>query len=257
MQIIPAIDIFENQCVRLTGGVFASRKDYSLDPYEMARTFVRAGASHLHIVDLEGAKDGRVVNWSSIEKILSLEDVAVQVGGGIRTEEEIERLIGLGAKRIIIGSIAVRSQELFYSWVKRFSPKLFCVALDLKDGKLAFEGWQQFDSSDLPGVILRMIDLGIDRVLSTDIRRDGLLAGPNLDLYRKLIGDFPAVEWIASGGVRSEEDVQALEEAGVAGVIIGKALYEGKIKLNELLIRYQRDSGRQIPGPAGRDGAKS
>ena len=242
MQIIPAIDIFENQCVRLTAGMFDSRKDYSLDPFEMARSFVQAGAEYLHVVDLEGAKEGRVVNWDSIEKILSIEGAVVQVGGGIRTEEEIERLIGLGADRIIIGSIAVRSQDLFTDWVRRFTPKRFCVALDLKDGKLAFEGWQQFDRTDFPGFISRMIVLGIDRFLSTDIRRDGLLAGPNVDLYKRLIADFPGVEWIASGGVSSKEDLRALEEAGVAGVIIGKALYEGKIKLDEILNEFKRNS---------------
>jgi phosphoribosylformimino-5-aminoimidazole carboxamide ribotide isomerase len=235
MHVIPAIDIFHDQCVRLTEGNFAMRTDYSFDPFLMAKRFVNAGATHLHVVDLEGAKEGCVVNWSSIEKIRQLNNLFLQVGGGVRTEAEAERLIALGIDRVIVGSIALRSFDVFQRWCVRFGSDRFCIAVDVKDGFLATDGWQEVGSKTIEEILPQFLEIGVRCFLSTDIRRDGTLSGPNIALYSSLVKAFPNVEWIASGGVRSHDDLRALEHAGVAGVVIGKAFYEGTLRLEEML----------------------
>jgi len=234
MRIIPAIDIFEGKCVRLTEGVFSTQKVYSDDPFTMAERFLQTGAKELHVVDLEGAKNGRVMNFPTIERILALKNIAVQVGGGIRTEGEVERLLNAGATRIVIGSMAIRNPEIVATWVPIFGGNKFIAALDFKDTELATEGWQESQVADMKEVVLRMVNLGIGTFLSTDIRRDGTMKGPNVMLYRGLVQNFPGVKWIASGGVRSMDDIRALEDTGVDGVIVGKALYEGHLSLDSL-----------------------
>mgnify|MGYP001253978530 CR=1 FL=1 len=234
MRIIPSIDIYQNRCVRLKQGDFSARTDYELEPSAMAGQLVHSGARHLHIVDLEGAKAGRIVNWHSIEKIRRIQEITIQAGGGVRTAEDVDRMLQSGVNRVVIGSVALRSPETLKLWIGRHGADAFCVAIDIKDGQAAYQGWQELDQSDLSGVIARLVDIGVSRFLSTDIRRDGMMQGPNLELYRTLIGEFPAVEWLASGGVRSKEDVRDLENVGVAGVIIGKALHEGAMDLRDL-----------------------
>ncbi|MBI1807119.1 MAG: 1-(5-phosphoribosyl)-5-[(5-phosphoribosylamino)methylideneamino]imidazole-4-carboxamide isomerase [Ignavibacteria bacterium] len=235
MQIIPAIDIIEGQCVRLVEGEFSTRTNYSNDPAVMAEQFLRAGARHLHVVDLEGAKEGRVVNWKSIERILSVKGLEVQVGGGIRADVDIDRLLRMGAARVVVGSVAVRSPETVKPWAEKFGAETLCIALDLKDGRLAYDGWQNVDARRLSDVVPVMLQSGINRFLSTDIRRDGTLAGPNLELYSMLVRTYPQAQWFASGGVHSVENVRALKSIGVAGVIIGKAFYEGTLRVEELI----------------------
>jgi phosphoribosylformimino-5-aminoimidazole carboxamide ribotide isomerase len=234
VRIIPAIDIFGGKCVRLAQGVFADRTEYSDDPRAMAEKFIRSGAKFLHVVDLEGAKENRLINWKSIEDILACDKLEIQVGGGIRSSDDIARLLKAGASRVVVGSIAVRSPETLQEWCREFGAGKFCVALDIKDGRVAYSGWMQSDEIDLHAVIERTAALGVKRFLSTDIRRDGLLAGPNVALYADLVQSFPGLEWLASGGVRSRDDVNALKSAGVFGAIIGKALYEGTLRLEEL-----------------------
>lgn len=234
MQVIPAIDIFDGRCVRLSEGSFTQRTTYSPDPFDMASAFAEAGAACLHVVDLEGAKEGRVTNWASVERILSLKSVSVQVGGGIRTEAEAERLVTLGAAYIVVGSAAIRTPAIFDAWIRRFGPRRFCLAVDVRDGQIAVEGWQQPGGRSIHDIVAEAAGKGIRRFLSTDIRRDGMLGGPNLELYRTLVRDFPDLEWIASGGVRSKADISSLEQTGVAGVVVGKALYEGGLALKDL-----------------------
>lgn len=234
MRIIPAIDIFEGRCVRLTGGIFDSRTQYPPEPASAARAFERSGARYLHVVDLEGAKEGRVVNWGSLERIRESTGAIVKVGGGVRTETEVYRLLGLGFDRVIVGSIALESPQLLAGWVARFGAEKFCIALDVKDGRLASAGWQHLHGSTIRHIVPQLAGLGLKLFLSTDIRRDGTLAGPNLPLYSSLVREFPDREWLASGGVRSVEDVAALARAGLAGVVIGKALYEGTVRLEDL-----------------------
>jgi phosphoribosylformimino-5-aminoimidazole carboxamide ribotide isomerase len=235
MQIIPAIDIFEGHCVRLVQGVFSDQTNYCHDPYAMAQQFIRSGARYLHVVDLEGTKNGHVINWDSIEKILSLKGLKVQVGGGIRSGEDVNRLLKLGAVNIVLGSVAVQSSHLVELWCRQFGADKFCIALDMKDGFIAYSGWQATEKIEPNILIQRMIDFGITNFLSTDIRRDGTLAGPNLELYKTLVRQFPSVRWLASGGVRSVDDVRALAHTGVSGAVIGKALYEGTLRLEELM----------------------
>ena len=176
-----------------------------------------------------------MINWSSIEKIASIQGMEIQLGGGVRTESDIDRLRSINISYIIVGSIAIQSPETLNLWIEKYGAQQFCVALDIKDNQLAFAGWQELQNLQLTDVIQNLISLGISRFLSTDIRRDGTLAGPNTELYTSLVQQFPKVTWLASGGVRSIEDVQNLKAKGVAGAIIGKALYEGTIKLDQLL----------------------
>ena len=235
MQIIPAIDIFQGQCVRLTEGLFTRKTDYGITPSEVADRFLKEGAEYLHVVDLEGAKEGKVINWKSIESVARFAGRRMEIGGGIRTDEEVERLLVLDIDRIVIGSVALQSPNILSAWVKRFGSERFAVALDIRDGIIAYAGWQQTGKDTISDVAGELIKTGIGTFLSTDITRDGRLAGPNLALYDKLVKEFPEADWIASGGVRGRGDVEALRDTGVAGVVIGKALYEGTLRLEEVL----------------------
>lgn len=234
MRILPAIDIFRGACVRLTQGNFSRSQEYPATPREMAERFAAAGAEWIHVVDLEGAREGRVTNWDSILAIRSLGGVALQFGGGVRTTAEVARLAELGVDRIIVGSVALRRRRLFRSWLREFGAGKFRVALDVRDGLLALAGWQESASRTIDDVVPGLIDDGVTQILSTDIGRDGTLAGPNLALYEGLAGRYPSVEWYASGGVRSLDDIEMLRATHVAGVIVGKAIYEGAIPLAEL-----------------------
>jgi phosphoribosylformimino-5-aminoimidazole carboxamide ribotide isomerase len=235
MQIIPAIDIFQNSCVRLTGGIFADRTDYRLVPADVAKSFLRDGATYLHVVDLEGAKEGKVLNWKAIEAVAREAGAKMEVGGGIRTEKEIDRLLGFGIDKIVVGSIALQDPELLGRWIARFGSDRICVALDVRDGGIAYAGWREVGNETIGEVATRLIADGIRTFLSTDVARDGRLSGPNIALYSLLVRTFPGIRWLASGGVRTTEDVDALRGTGVAGAVIGKALYEGHLRLDELI----------------------
>ena len=237
MQIIPAIDIFQGKCVRLEEGIFARRTEYPDDPQVTAQRFASSGAKYLHIVDLEGAKEGRILHWNMLEKILSGTKLDVQVGGGVRTVEDVQRLLNAGASRVIVGSVAIRSPEKTDAWCRQFGADKFCVALDTKDSSLLHGGWQEKGEQLLKEVVVRIAALGVRRFLATDVRRDGMLAGPNLKLYADLVQEFPHLEWVASGGVRSSDDILALDHIGLFGVIIGKALYNGTLLLEEAINR--------------------
>ena len=234
MQILPAIDIFRGACVRLTQGNYSRSQSYPSTPREMAERFVAAGAKWIHVVDLEGAKEGRVMNWDAIAAVRSLGGAAMQVGGGVRTTAEVERLVGLGVDRIIVGSVALLQREILREWIKTFGAEKFRVALDLRDGLLAVAGWRESSARTIDEVVPGLLDDGITQILSTDISRDGTLAGPNLALYENLAARYPSAAWFASGGVRSVDDIEKLRTTGVAGVIVGKAIYEGTITLGEL-----------------------
>ncbi len=235
MQIIPAIDIFEKQCVRLTRGVFSELTDYGLDPGFVAERFITEGATYLHVVDLEGARKGCVVNWESIEAVASAASGRLEVGGGVRTDREIDRLLSLGIDRVVLGSIALKAPETLRLWVKRYGGDRICAALDVKDNGIAYAAWQKVDRRNIHDGVKIFIDAGVHAVLSTDITRDGLMAGPNLELYSGLVKAYPSLEWIASGGVRSKGDLDVLRMTGVHGVVIGKALYEGHGTLKDYL----------------------
>ena len=236
MQIIPSIDIVDGKCVRLLKGNYEEKTTYSARPAEMADRFISSGATSLHIVDLDGAKKGCVTNWSALQEILQLRGVEFQVGGGLRTESEVDRLLDLGATRVVIGSATLESPDRVERWVQRFGPLKFCVALDLEDGRLAHQGWLRKSDKTLATAVAEMTKFGITRFLSTDIRKDGTLEGPNMDLYAMLVQTYPDINWLASGVVQSVEDVRSLKEIGVFGAIIGKALFEDKLRLEQLLV---------------------
>jgi len=235
MLIIPAIDIIKNSCVRLSEGSYSSVKNYAVAPAAMAQEFVDAGAKHLHIVDLEGAKTGSVVNWDSLLAIRELSGITLQFGGGVRTDADVKCLIDIGINRIIIGSVALLSPDLLQRWIDRFGADQFCVALDLKEGNLTTHGWQKLTQTTLNEIVPVLMKIGVRNFLSTDIRKDGMLSGPNVELYKNLVDTFPTARWFASGGVHSLDDIRKLKTTDVAGVVIGKALYEGTLQLKNAL----------------------
>jgi phosphoribosylformimino-5-aminoimidazole carboxamide ribotide isomerase len=233
VQIIPAIDIIGGKCIRLAEGNFEARKEYGTDAVEMAKCFLLDGARFLHIVDIEGAKEGRIVNWQAIEGLGKLEGLRVQVGGGVRSDSDVEKLLSMGVQRVVIGSLAIRSPEKLKGWAERFSPDKFCIAIDLKNGEIAYSGWQRSAPISLKIIIPNLIESGFSSFLSTDIKRDGMMNGPNIEMYNNLVNEFPQVKWLASGGVTSVADLRSLKQTGVAGAIIGKAFYEGILSYKE------------------------
>ncbi len=235
MQVIPSIDIADGKCVRLLKGDYRQMTVYSSSVVETAKQFIDSGATAIHVVDLDGAKEGRVTNRNAIRDITALRGVEVQVGGGIRTDEEIRQLLDIGAKRVVVGSVVVRSDRLVGEWAARFGPDKFCIALDLRNGRLAYQGWQMQSDADVIGVVTDVMRCGINRFLSTDITKDGTLGGPNAEMYRSFVNNVPTANWFASGGVGSVGDIRALSSTGVSGVIVGKALMEGKVRLRDLL----------------------
>jgi len=234
MRIIPAIDIIDGKCVRLSQGDYQQKKVYHENPAEVARSFADAGLEYLHLVDLDGAKAGKVTNWQVVEDITKHTDLKIDFGGGIKTQQEIERLFALGVMQVNLGSIAVKQPELVQEWIAAFGPDKIILSADAKNEMVAIAGWQENSSISLSDFIAGYIDKGIRYITCTDISTDGMLAGPNTELYRKLLGQFAGIRLIASGGVSSYADLETLKGTGVDGVIIGKAIYEGRVTLAEL-----------------------
>ncbi len=237
MLILPAIDLRGGRCVRLIQGDPEAETRYSDDPVAIAKAFLEAGAQWLHVVDLDGAFSGVGGNRSAIADIVHSVDVSVQVGGGIRCEEDVESLLGLGVRRVIIGTAAVENPELVRWSVEKYGPEAVAVAIDARDGRIATEGWQQLTSLDALALAQRMVEFGVRWAVYTDIGRDGMLAGPNVNAIRRFARES-GLRVIASGGIASLEDLSRLaqvEADGVAAVIVGKALYEGVFTLPDAL----------------------
>jgi phosphoribosylformimino-5-aminoimidazole carboxamide ribotide isomerase len=234
MRIIPAIDIIDGKCVRLTQGDYDQKKIYNESPVEVAKMFEDAGIKHLHLVDLDGAKAGKVINYSTIESVCGNTNLHIDFGGGIKTTEELQTVLGLGVKQITAGSIAVKNPELVTDWLSRFGGEKVILGADVQDGKIAIGGWQETTAVCIEDFIQHFMDKGIQSVISTDIATDGMLSGPSIELYRKLVNRFPDLDIIASGGVSSMDDLESLKQTAVKGVIIGKAIYENKISLKDL-----------------------
>jgi phosphoribosylformimino-5-aminoimidazole carboxamide ribotide isomerase len=235
VRIIPAIDIIDGKCVRLTQGDYAQQKTYHENPLDVARSFEAAGLSYLHLVDLDGAKAGKVTNWAVVENITRHTGLQVDFGGGIKTEAEIERLLSLGVKQVNLGSIAVKSESLVAEWIRKFGAETIILSADVKDEKVAIHGWQQNSEIKLTDFITSYARHGIKYITCTDIQTDGMLSGPNTTLYSKILSNHPGIKLIASGGVSGMQDLSGLRETGVDGVIIGKAIYEGRITLDQLV----------------------
>ena len=234
MQIIPAIDIIEGKCVRLTEGDYAQKKIYNENPLEVAKAFEGIGLMRLHLVDLDGAKAGEVVNWKVLEKIANNTQLKIDFGGGIKTEATLKTVLDTGASYATIGSLAVRNELLFQEWIARFGAKVFMLGADVLEEKIAIGGWLEKTEISVFDFMKSYIDKGVKQIFCTDIKKDGKLQGPSIELYQKIIEKFPALHLIASGGVSSLDDLIELEEIGCAAAIVGKAIYENKITISEL-----------------------
>ena len=238
MQIIPAIDIIEGKCVRLTEGDYAQKKIYNEDPLEVAKAFEGIGLMRLHLVDLDGAKAGQVVNWKVLEKIANNTELKIDFGGGIKTEAILKTVLDTGATYATIGSLAVKNELLFQEWIARFGANIFMLGADVLDEKIAIGGWLEKTEISVFDFMKSYIDKGVKQIFCTDIKKDGKLQGPSIELYQKIIEQFPALHLIASGGVSSLDDLIELEEIGCSAVIVGKAIYENKITISELASFY-------------------
>lgn len=234
MRVIPAIDIIDGKCVRLQQGDYALKTVYNENPLDVAKSFEDAGLTHLHLVDLDGAKVGKVVSWDIVERITSKTNLNVDFGGGIKTEEEVTRLLDIGVRQVNLGSIAVKSPDVIGSWIKKFGAEKIILSADVKQEMISINGWQEESSINILTFLKDYIQRGIEHVTCTDIGTDGMLTGPNIELYKKILLTFPQLHLIASGGVSSMEDLEELRRIGADGIIVGKAIYEGKISLEDL-----------------------
>lgn len=234
MEIIPAIDIIDGKCVRLTEGDYAKKTIYNEHPLEVAKSFEAAGIKRLHLVDLDGAKAGKVANWKVLESIASNTKLIIDFGGGIKTASDLSIVFNAGASLATIGSLAVKQPAIFSDWIKEYGEDKFLLGADVKGENIAIGGWLETTDEKILDFIAKYVDKGIQQIFCTDISKDGKLEGPSIELYQKIIQQFPELYFIASGGVSSMEDIAALKSIGCSGVIVGKAIYEGRIKINEL-----------------------
>lgn len=234
MEIIPAIDIIGGKCVRLTRGDFDQQKVYSDNPVAIAKTFEKYGIKRLHLVDLDGARLGRVVNFAVLKEIASQTKLQIDFSGGIRTVAELRQALKLGAHQVSIGSLAVTHPPLVEQWLYDFGPDRILLSADVRQGFVAISGWQERTEQSIHTFIKRYRDLGVHTVICTDIGRDGLMEGPAITLYENLAANFPDINWIASGGISTTRDLEYLASLNLHGVIIGKAIYEGQIKMEDL-----------------------
>jgi phosphoribosylformimino-5-aminoimidazole carboxamide ribotide isomerase len=235
MHIIPAIDIIEGKCVRLTQGDYSQKKIYNTNPLEVALEFQDAGLSRLHLVDLDGAKARKIVNLNVLETLASKTTLHIDFGGGVQSDQDIENAFNAGAKQITGGSIAVKNSGLFKSWIEKYGSKKIILGADVKNEKIAISGWAEESDIDINTFLNSYIEQKVKYVICTDIGKDGLLQGPSFNLYSRIFKDFPGLKLIASGGVSNIEDIKLLAKAGIYGAIVGKAIYEGKIKIKELV----------------------
>ena len=229
MEIIPAVDIKDGKCVRLTQGDYTQEKIYNESPIDAAKYWVEQGAIRLHLVDLNGAKDGKTVNFSVIKEIAEEIDLPIQLGGGIRSFEDMKNYFKIGIDRLIVSTIALENEKLLKKALNKFGAERIVVSLDLKDGKIAIKGWLESSEQRPEEFLDKLISLGIKNIIFTDISSDGMLDGPNLKMVKKL--NREGINLIAAGGISSEKDLKELKKAGVKGAVVGKALYEGKLKL--------------------------
>ena len=234
IELIPAIDIIEGQCVRLTKGDYDQKTVYRDSPAEVAKEFEEIGFKRLHVVDLDGAKSKHIVNSDVLHRITTDTQLIVDFGGGIKTDEDIEKAFTAGASMVTIGSIAVTNPDLFMGWLEKYGAERIILGADVRHGKVSINGWKEDSSEDLLPFLKKYIDAGVKNVLCTEISKDGTLTGPAIELYQSMMAAYPELHLIASGGVSSIDDIKALEAAGIPAVVFGKAIYEGKINLNEL-----------------------
>jgi phosphoribosylformimino-5-aminoimidazole carboxamide ribotide isomerase len=233
IELIPAIDIINGQCVRLTKGDYAQKTVYG-HPLAMAQEFERIGYRRLHVVDLDGAKSRHIVNSGVLAQITGETQLRVDFGGGVKTDEDIEEAFRCGASMVTVGSIAVTEPDRFLGWLDKYGAERIILGADVRNGRISINGWKDDSTEDLLPFLKKYVDAGVSQVLCTEISKDGTLGGPAVDLYRQVMAAYPDLHLIASGGVSSMADIQELDRAGIPAVVFGKAIYEGKINLQEL-----------------------
>jgi phosphoribosylformimino-5-aminoimidazole carboxamide ribotide isomerase len=235
IDVIPAIDLIDGACVRLTKGDYSTKQVYEKDPIIMAKRFEDAGIKRLHLVDLDGAKAGKVVNLTVLENLVKETQLEIDFGGGIKTDEDLKSVLNAGARWLTIGSLAVKNPEKMKSWIQSYGPELFILGADVRDENIAISGWLETSNLHWDSFMLDYYQCGVRQFLCTDISRDGMLNGPAVDLYKEIMKRFPDCYLIASGGVSRKIDLIDLEEAKIPAVVLGKAIYEGRISLNEIM----------------------
>jgi phosphoribosylformimino-5-aminoimidazole carboxamide ribotide isomerase len=233
IQIIPAIDLIDGKCVRLTQGDYNQKKEYNSNPLEVAKAFEGAGIQRLHLVDLDGAKAKHIVNHKVLETIASKTNLHIDFGGGLQSDEDLKIAFEAGAKQITGGSIAIKNEELFSSWIEKFGAEKIILGADAKNKMVAVSGWQETTSVSVFDLIEKYTQKGIKYTISTDVAKDGLLQGPSFDLYQEMQEKFPKLNIVASGGVTVFDDILKLDLMGIFAVIVGKAFYEGNISLKD------------------------
>ena len=238
MRIIPAIDIIDGKCVRLTKGDYSTKKIYNESPLEVAKEFEAAGIEYLHVVDLDGAKASKIINYKILEQIASKTNLKIDFGGGLKADKDLEIAFNSGAHQITGGSIAVKNSDIFESWIEKYSAQKIILGADFypdtSGGKIATNGWQEESTLELIPFIKGYKDKGIQYVICTDISKDGMLQGPSFDIYKEILSKAKDIKLIASGGISTFDELPRLAENGCEGVIIGKAIYENKISLKQL-----------------------
>ena len=236
IELIPAIDIINGQCVRLTKGDYNQKKVYNNNPVEVAIHFEELGFKRLHVVDLDGAKSKHIVNDGVLREITKATNLTVDFGGGIKTKNDIEKAFEAGASMVTIGSVAVTNRQLFLEWIEMYGAERLILGADVRNGKISINGWKEDSSEELLPFLKQYVDKGVRNVLCTEISKDGTLEGPAINLYKDIMKAYPQLHLIASGGVSSNEDITDLNNAGIPAVVFGKAFYEGKIDIKSLAI---------------------
>jgi phosphoribosylformimino-5-aminoimidazole carboxamide ribotide isomerase len=234
IELIPAIDLIDGKCVRLTKGDYNQKTVYNEDPVLQAKEFERLGFSRLHIVDLDGAKSKHIVNDYVLRAITESTNLIVDFGGGIKSEEDIEKAFNAGAHMVTIGSVAVTHPEMFLSWLKKYGTERIILGADVRNGKVSINGWKEDSAEELLPFLEKYVQAGVSNVLCTEISKDGTLQGPATDLYTQVMAQYPTLHLIASGGVSCNEDIKQLDKNGIPAVVFGKAYYEGRIDINKL-----------------------
>ena len=234
MKIIPAIDIIDGKCVRLEQGMYSAKKIYNENPLEVAKQFENSGIKHLHLVDLDGAKNGKIINWKVLEDIAAKTNLIIDFGGGIKTDEDIKIVFDCGANQVTAGSIAVKNKNKVLDWIQKYTAEKIILGADVKNEMIAISGWQETSELSLFDFLSDYTKAGIKYSICTDISKDGMLQGSSIDLYKKIQTKFPKLNIVASGGVTNITEIDKLYNMGIYGAIIGKAIYENKITLKEL-----------------------
>ena len=234
IELIPAIDVIDGKCVRLSQGNYDSKKVYNESPLEVAKAFEAHGMRRLHVVDLDGAASQHVVNYRTLEQIATHTSLTIDFGGGIKTAKDIDIAFNSGAQVVTLGSVAVKNPELFDAWLNTYGNEKIILGSDVKENRIAISGWKEESPLELMPFLDQYIKKGITKVLCTDISRDGMLRGAALPLYKEIMGTYPELYLIASGGISCLDDILQLDDAGIPAVVFGKAIYEGRISLNDL-----------------------